>query len=353
MSARRPDADGRSNLLRAVGHASLAALEAPFRAAVAWRRIAYDAGWREVVRLPVAVISIGNLAVGGTGKTPFSILLASRLLEAGRSPGIVARGYRRERGQRLNDEGREVERAFAGRVPQVQDPDRVAAAHALLAAHPETDVLLLDDGFQHRRVARDLDIVLLDGTRDLDKDHLLPRGRLREPPAALERADLVVVTRAERLDPAARLARSLAIARHTHAPVAFAATHPVRVEGLADSDVAALFGLRVALVSGIGAPDAFRATVETLGAEVVWAETWPDHRAPGPERLDALRRRASATGARALLVTRKDAMKLGAAMERPGPVPVGVLVVATDLVDGCEQLDRAVRRALGGAPSRA
>ncbi|MGE0191025.1 MAG: tetraacyldisaccharide 4'-kinase [Planctomycetota bacterium] len=334
-------------LVQAVRGLGLDLLGLPYRAAVAVRGQLYDAGWRETVRLPLPVISVGNLAAGGTGKTPLVIMLADELLRRGRRPGVVARGYRREPGETLNDEGREIAAALGDLVPQVQDADRVAAAHRLLAAHPRTDVLLLDDGFQHRRVRRDLDIVLLDGREPLARAHLLPRGRLREPPAALSRADLVVITRAEGLMPAARLERALEVARFTAAPLAFTATRVLRIEGLADTDPAALYGLPVALLSGIGAPGAFRATVEDLGAEVRWHVALGDHRPASAERLAALRQRARATGARALLVTRKDAMKLAPAGRAAGAVPVGVVVTAMDIVEGLDAWTAAVGRALG------
>lgn len=344
--AASPD-NGSPCLLRAARDAALDLVGLPYRAAVAMRAQLYDAGWRERVRLPVPVISVGNLAAGGTGKTPLVIALADELLRQGRHPGVVARGYRREPGQTLNDEGREIASALGDLVPQRQDADRVAAGRALLQAHPRTDVLLLDDGFQHRRVRRDLDIVLLDGTHPLAAAHLLPRGRLREPPTALARADLVVVTRAEGLAPPQRLDRAMEIARFTDAPIAFAATRVLRIEGLPDTHPATLYGLPVALLSGIGAPRAFRATVEGLGADVRWHVTTGDHRTVSPERWEALRERAHDVGARALLVTRKDAMKLGSALHAPGPVPIGVVVTATDVVEGMDAWSAAIGRALG------
>ena len=347
MAGKPAPTHGSPCLLRAARDVGLDLVGLPYRAAVAVRAQLYDAGWREAVRLPVPVISVGNLAAGGTGKTPLAIALADELLRRGRHPGVVARGYRREAGQMLNDEGREIAAALGDLVPQQQDPDRVAAARALLAAHPRTDVLVLDDGFQHRRVRRDLDIVLLDGTHPLAAAHLLPRGRLREPPAALARADLVVVTRAEGLDAQARLDRAMEIAHVTNAPIVFAATRVLRIDGLPDTHPAALYGLPVALLSGIGAPRAFRATVESLGADVRWHVAPGDHRTVSPERLEALRERARAAGARALLITRKDAMKLGPVLEAPGPVPVGVVVTAADVVEGADAWSAAIGRALG------
>lgn len=337
--------DGAHGWAAGLARCGLAALAVPYGAAVALRDGTFAAGWREVTRLPVPVVSVGNLAAGGTGKTPLVLFLAQALTAAGRRPGILARGYRREPGERLNDEGRELEAVLGSAVPQEQRPDRAAAGRALLAAHPQVDLLLLDDGFQHRQLARDLDIVLLDAGRALGGERLLPRGRLREPPSALARADLVVGTHADRVTPARRLAFALEVARWTSAPVVLAGTRVVRVRGTADPDPAALFGLPVAIACGVAHPGGVRRTVEDLGAQVRWLEAFADHRAPPPEAFRALRRRASAAGARLLLVTRKDAMKLGPLCAEAGPVPVGILEIEVRILEGADVLDRALHAA--------
>ncbi len=150
--------------------------------------------------LPVPVISVGNLTAGGTGKTPFTVWLARALLAAGRRPGVLSRGYgARAEGSLLSDEGAVRAALLGPGVPQVEAPDRVRGGASLLAAHHEIDVLLLDDGFQHVRLRRDLDVVLLDATDPFGGGHLLPLGMLREKPSALARAGAVVINRAERV----------------------------------------------------------------------------------------------------------------------------------------------------------
>lgn len=159
------------------------------------RNRAYDRGGR-VTRLDRPVISVGNLSAGGTGKTPMVMKLATALLEAGHHPCIAMRGYKAAAGR--SDEAEEY-RARLVNVPVVAQPDRISGLRALFATEVgrDVDVVLLDDGFQHRRLARDLDIVLVDATRSPFEDRLLPAGYLREPPASLERAQAVVITHAE------------------------------------------------------------------------------------------------------------------------------------------------------------
>jgi len=158
-----------------------------------------DLRWRRrdaARRAPCPVVSVGNLTVGGTGKTPMVAYLANLLVAEGYRPLIVSRGYGAEAGA-MNEEARELADACPD-VPQVQRPDRLQAIRDWSASEP-CDVAILDDGFQHRRLARDLDIVLIDALRPFGYGHVLPRGLLREPPAALARADLVVITHADLL----------------------------------------------------------------------------------------------------------------------------------------------------------
>src|SRR5262245_48447207 len=170
------------------------------------RAAGYERGWFARVGVPVPVVSVGNLTAGGTGKTPFAAFLAQRLAARGRRIGILSRGYGapRDSAQRENDEAR----WFRAHLPEgelAQDPDRVRGAEALIERG--VDVILLDDGFQHRRLARDLDLVLIDATRPwglpppsgggAPVQACLPRGLMREPPRALARADALVLTRAD------------------------------------------------------------------------------------------------------------------------------------------------------------
>ena len=286
------------------------------------------------------MLSVGNLAAGGTGKTPFVAWLAGRLQELGHRPGILARGYGEPLpgAAGLNDEGAVLRHLLGADVPQVQDGDRVRGGRALRRAHPEVDVVLLDDGFQHRRIHRALDLVLLDATRPFGYGHLLPRGLLRERPAALARAHAVVITRTERVDAEALAAIEARVRRHlpAGAPIALARGEPAPPE-LAEE----LSGAAVFAVCGIGNPGAFLGTLADLGARVVGSRILGDHEGlPASGWRDVLAE-ARARGAECVVTTRKDAVK---AAELPGEV----VVVDQALVvhRGAKELMAVVRSAL-------
>jgi len=296
-----------------------------------------------VQHLDVPVISVGNLAVGGTGKTPFVAWLAQRLLVAGRRPGILARGYGGPvAGGTLNDEGCVLAHVLGAAVPQGQGADRVRAGRVLRAEHPEVDVLLLDDGFQHRRLARDLDIVLLDAMEPFGQGHLLPRGRLRESPRALRRAGAVVLTRIERVSEEDVEAAAQRIGSLFNGPVARARTEPVP-PALRDE----LGGARVLAVCGIGNPAAFLGTLADLGAEVVGRRILADHAALDEAGWLELAAQARARGAECVVTTRKDAVKVAAL-----PPEVVVVDIETALVSGEADLWAAVVAALAAGDAR-
>src|SRR5688572_14608644 len=179
----------------AAAAALLTGLSVLYRGARALHRGLYAAGLKRRRRLPIPVVSVGNVTVGGTGKTPFVAWLARELIRRERRVLVLARGFGRAAGASHNDEGEWLDRAAPG-VRVVQSPDRVRAAAAALSAAP-ADVAILDDGFQHEPLARDLDVVLIDASDPFGNRRLLPRGPLREPLAALRRAQFVFLTRAE------------------------------------------------------------------------------------------------------------------------------------------------------------
>jgi len=326
-----------------VARAGLAILSAGYRAglAAANLRRRLPGGVRCA---PCPVISVGNLTVGGTGKTPMVAYLADLLVAEGRRPLIVSRGYGAEAGA-MNEEARELALRCPD-VPHVQDPDRLRA----IRVHADAcDVAILDDGFQHRRLARDLDIVLLDGLCPFGYGHLLPRGLLREPPSALRRADVIVITRADLVDRAALAHLKASAVRHA-APGTPVLTAEHRPEGvaLADGSRAApdwLDGRTVAAACGIGNPEAFRRTLQRLGAVVVRLDAFRDHHAYTAGDVARLADAAREAGAGALVTTGKDFVKWQPLLgERPDgdAVPVAALEVAMCLTDGEDDLRRLV-----------
>jgi tetraacyldisaccharide 4'-kinase len=281
-----------------------------YGAGVWLRDVAYRSGIARSHALPVPVWSVGNLTAGGTGKTPLVLWLAGRLRAAGVRVGVLARGYRRAPGAELNDEGMLLARRLPGLL-QVQDPDRLRGGRELVRRGAE--LVLLDDGFQHRRLRRDLDLVCLDAADPFAGRVLLPAGDLREFRSALRRAQIGVLTRADRLSAEqlaerrariARVAPDLALHAARHAPAGF-----VRRPGGALAPDDSVRGRRVLLLAAIARPDAFAATLAGLGAEVVAQVVRRDHHHWSAGELAQVAARAREAGA-SVVTTEKDDVKL-------------------------------------------
>jgi len=298
--------------------------ELVYRGIVAARDAGFRAGVLRSVGIPARVISIGNLAAGGTGKTPLVALVAGHLAAMGRSVAILIRGYGRSaRGlaalgpgeevgdwRRIGDEPALLRRALPG-VPLVIAADRVAAAREAIRRFG-ADTLVLDDGFQHRWLARDVDVVLLDARRPLDNGHVLPRGLLREPPAALARAHLIVLTgddpladwgaTASRIAPWTRGARAAGAVR---VPTCW-----VDLGSGARAAPEALAGRRALAFAGIARPARFQEMAEALGVEVAAFLPFRDHHAYRGFDVAAIAAAARRHGAEIALTTEKDAVRL-------------------------------------------
>jgi tetraacyldisaccharide 4'-kinase len=270
---------------------------------------------RRGARLAVPVVSVGNLSVGGTGKTPLVVHLVELAVAAGRRPGVLARGYGRGPGADLNDEGLLLACRFPGLL-QVQDQDRVRGGMRLLALG--ADYVIVDDGFQHRRLHRDVDLVCLDAAHPFTQ--VLP-WRQRERAAGLRRASAVVLTRADAVAPGDVDAVTARVRQHAgRALPVFTAVHaPLDVVAQPSGVTQPLTVLReraVVLLSAIARPDTFTRTVTDLGARVLGHIARRDHHRFTAAEVEALARDARARDA-ALLVTEKDDVKLaGLSVER-------------------------------------
>jgi tetraacyldisaccharide 4'-kinase len=282
----------------------------PYGLAIRLRNLAYDRGWKKVHRASVPVVSVGNLTVGGTGKTPMVEFVARYYRHHERLVAILSRGYGSDEGR--SDEALVLEDNLPD-VPHLQGADRAALASAAIE-ELESEVLVLDDGFQHRRLARDLDLVLIDATDPWGGGHLLPRGLLREPASSLRRADAIVLTRCDQVESPslqalhhrlARLAPGKPVAESIHRPEALMNTSGV---------VASLDLLRqrpVAGFCGIGNPEAFRRTLVDLDCRLVDFRTYPDHHVYTLQDVEAMEGLAQHLPDDALLVTtQKDLVKL-------------------------------------------
>lgn len=294
---------------------------------VALRTAAYRRGWLSTRRLNRPVVSVGNLSVGGTGKTPFVAFLADLLLKRGWKPGILTRGYGRRKGAKLvaiesgasrAPDPREVgdEPALLARklpaVPIVVCADRYRAG--ILAEEKfGVDVHILDDGFQHLALARDVDIVLLDATKGVSDYALLPAGRMREPLSALGRAHFVVITRTELADPKPIEGQVLQI--NPQARIFRCATRLLSLKHVASGELVSLSAVRdkaVHAFCGIGNPEAFFANLESWGLSIAAKRTYRDHyRYIDNDDLVGVEHAMATEGrVRAFITTEKDALKL-------------------------------------------
>ncbi len=374
----------------------LAALAVPYAAAVAFRNALFDAGLRRQWTARVPVVSVGNLTLGGTGKTPLVAWVARELARQGLRPAVVSRGYAARTGH-TSDEAAELAILLPG-VPHVADRDRVAAAaravghganvvvlddgfqHRRLrrnldivsdeaaelaillpgvlhraarrrsraareAIAAEADVILLDDGFQHRRLARGLDLVAIDATDPFGCDRLCPRGLLREPLAGLCRADAIVLTRADRIaaERRAQIRAAVLRARRGRPPAAWVETRhaPVGIRHLDGSvePLEALAGRRLLAFCGIGNPAAFRHTLVSLGVELAGFRSFADHHQYSDADLDSLAAEATAGAAELVVTTLKDLVRLK--RSRLADLPLVAVEVAIEPLGDAEPL-RAV-----------
>jgi tetraacyldisaccharide 4'-kinase len=312
--------------------------EVPYALAMRYRNRRYARGKAEIHAVGVPVVSVGNLTLGGTGKTPLVEWIARKLRESQIRVAIVSRGYGGQAGG-YNDEALELELALPD-MPHVQDPDRVAAARVAVE-ELDMQLILLDDGFQHRRLRRDLDIVLLDATEPFGYNHVFPRGTLREPLAGLARGDIVVLSRADMIAPDERASIRARVSKL--APQAAWCEIEHRVGALLNSaghrvETTVLAGKRVAVFCGIGNPAGFRHTLDTLGCEVVAWREFPDHH--NYTRDDVASLSPWSQQADMVLCTRKDLVKLR--VPTLGSIPLWAVEIEIGFLSGEEILSTRI-----------
>jgi tetraacyldisaccharide 4'-kinase len=326
----------------------LSPLTLPYRLIIAGRNFGFDRGWLRSYRADVPVISIGNLTVGGTGKTPLVRYVARKLREQGVRVALVSRGYGAEPGEE-NDEALELAWGLAD-VPHLQQPDRVEAAR-IAVEELESELILMDDGFQHRRLQRDLDIVVIDATCPFGFGRLLPRGLLREPLRALRRAGVILISRADAVSPETRHAISSRLTRIAPRAILVQAAHrPVGLLGWPDrrADLSHLQDRRVAVLSAIGNPEAFVETVRRSGGQVIDMLALPDHDHYDAATMERVRHWLADVGDRRVEVicTHKDLVKLKT--DRIEGHPVWALLIEIEMLAGGSEFDQAIREVAKG-----
>jgi tetraacyldisaccharide 4'-kinase len=313
----------------------LAPVEVGYRGVVAMRNAAFDRGWLKTEVAPIPVISVGNISVGGAGKTPFTAWLAGRLAAEGCRPAIVLRGYGRDEVL--------VHRHLNPQVPVFADRRRVRAVHA--AERNGCQVVLLDDGFQHRALSRDLDLLLIAADAWQGSRRMLPRGPWRESLAASRRADLLVVTRKSAGDEEAEMVRRDLRACAPGSPIVRCRIQPTQLAGLHSDEPlppGTVAGERLLVVAGLAAPASFVTNLEEMGAKLELA-MFPDHHEFVPAEAAALTKRADG---RRIVMTLKDAVKLRTLL--PEDVPAYVLNQEVVIESGAQVLDTAFRGVVQG-----
>ena len=344
-----------------------------YRAAIPWYWIAWMLAyfWRwggaakrerdlcSQRRLDLPVISVGNLSMGGTGKTPCVLRLAELLKDRGRHPGILTRGYKRHTPHEhlVLAPGDSIPAAQTGDEPQIFIRSGLAPVGVgadrwrtgmLLRRQFDVDVMLLDDGFQHLRVGRDLDIVLLDALDPFGRGAEFPLGRLREPEASLARADVILITRAHDSDLACSIEHALR--RWNRVAPVFRAG--VEAREWVENDTGRRIPIadtpfeRTAAFCGLGNPQTFRRTLLRLGIDpVAWVD-FEDHHRYRPHELRRISHVAQASRAQALVTTEKDAVNLcddsGRLLE---PLPLYWLRIAMKIDNEEEFLDAVAKKA--------
>ena len=299
-------------------------------------------------------VSVGNLTVGGTGKTPVAAWCAQQLRNAGAKPAIVLRGY--------GDDEWRVHILLNRNLPVLVAPDRLNGI--VTASTLGANCVVLDDAFQHRQAARVVDIVLVSADRWTGTARLLPSGPFREPLSALRRASVVVitvkaasVTQVTALEDAIRAAApkvEISVVRLTHGPLHLATAlptvsadgsikaRPTDTTGMLDREVSWLNGKKILAISAIGDPSAFRSQLEVAGASVT-LEQYPDHHAFTKRDAEQIARRAE--GSDGVVCTLKDAVKLASLWPRVAP-PLWYVSQSVVVERGAPALDRALARVL-------
>ena len=330
----------------------------PYELAARLRLWGYERGWFRTHRLPRPVISIGNLTVGGTGKTPVVMHVVDRLLAQGKRVAILSRGYRRrsKAPQLLVSDGRQVlvgpEEAgdepylMARRCPQAivaVGADRYALGQWVLNRLP-VDCFVLDDGFQHVQLHRDVNLLLVDATDPAGLRAALPVGRLREPLSAAARASAVLITRVDREQAGEEIWRRLLRACPTLPPpvcVGFPAEDFRRVGRDEQRPLEAFHGRSAVVFSGIGNAGSFHALVAKLGITVIETLAFPDHVHYPHAMMDTIRARAAAGCVDLLVTTEKDADKVAPFLNAADDC--WAVRLRTQIVSGQERLERLLR----------
>ena len=320
------------------------------------RNFLYSKGWLKTVSVNATVVSVGNITTGGTGKTPFVIWLCNFLQQKRIQCAVLTRGYKTHTKKRATSGERQATRTDELAIltescpgaKVIVNPDRVAGA-AEAESSFGAKVLIMDDGFQHRRLARDLDIVTIDGMCPFGYNKMLPAGLLREPVAALRRADAVVITRCDQLGEAelTQLEEKLQqanpdmiIARSIHKPVCAKSLErkEISIEELKDKKIFAF--------CGIGNPDAFLGTIKKLGLNLAGSKVYNDHYHYTDNDIARILEEAGRLKTDLILTTQKDWTKVISDFQ--SSIPFAYLAIELKFISGEDEITQLIEDALAG-----
>ena len=330
-------------------------LTGPYRFATCFRTWLYKRGWLARRRLPRPVVSVGNLTVGGTGKTPMAMWVAGKLLEYGKKPCVLSRGYRRksQREFLLVSDGTSV---LAGHREAGDEPylmatncpgvvvavgaDRYELGRWVLSQTP-IDCFILDDGFQHLGLDRDVNLLLVDSSNPAGIQALLPVGKLREPLGEARRASDIILTRVEDESMIADVLHPIQAAMGSAIDPITTRFTPKTLMGASESmPVSGVHRKRALLFSGIGNPEQFRRMVTAFGVQVVDELVFRDHEAYGPSRVAEIYRRIERSRPDVVLTTEKDLIKVQSNWSVP--TPLYAVILELEFLDGRSRLEKAL-----------
>ncbi len=315
------------------------------------RNLLYSKGLLKAHRVDATVICVGNITAGGTGKTPLVVWLCKQVPADSRC-AILTRGYKSAQGSESGTQNYTDEPAMLAascpRAKVVVNPDRVAGAAEAIEEFG-AKVLIMDDGFQHRRLARDLNIIAIDATQPFGYGKMLPAGLLREPATSLKRAGAVVITRCDQIGEAQlsgieeklrTINPNMVIAKSIHAAVCARTTDNEEI------DVGQLKNKKIFAFCGIGNPDAFLNTVEALGSELIGSKVYDDHHRYTDACLADIREQAEKVGADLVLTTQKDWTKI--IVDSGSTLPFAYLAIEIKFLAGEDKLTVLISDTLAG-----
>jgi tetraacyldisaccharide 4'-kinase len=332
----------------------LSTLTYPYSAVLNTRNILYKNGVVKSTRLPIKVISIGNITTGGTGKTPLVEFMARNLLEKNKKVAILSRGYGgndplQKNNDNVNDECI-ILRENLQDVPVFAGKDRVKNGERAIMDY-DVDCLILDDGFQHLKLKRDLDIVVIDSLNPFGGENLIPRGSLREPLKSLGRADLFIISHCNQ-SREQNIKSIYTKLNHVNndAPVCESIHRPVHIENITDGSILEpewLNGKRIYGLSAIGNPESFTYTLKGLGADLIKHRKFHDHHNYNKEEIIDIISEAKLLNADAIVVTQKDIVKIRN-MDIKG-FNILSLKIEIQITKGIELYDEAIDRVLNSS----